>query len=618
MVGFAGSLPWDRSEKTWNVAATLTKLQGNHTIKFGGEWRHNRDFLLQTQDAGGSRGEFIFGAAGTGLLGDNPSVGNLANSLAAFLLDWPNTVRRDLRVLDPGTKHWATFAFVHDKWQLRPNITLDLGLRWEFYTPFVGLEDQGGLSNYDVATNTLRVAGYGSTPDNLGVKNDFTHFNPRTGISWRINEQTVARAGYGASTIPFPDNRFAFNYPVKQTNVLNSTNQFQRAGTMAAGFPTPSFVQVPTDGIIPATGSLLNSTYDVIPSDLHEATLHSWNVALQRQLPWNFTADVAYVGNRGVDLVMDVDRNAGMVLGANNAGRPQFAAFGRTGTSRERTNLGKSRYNALQVKVDRRFRNGILITNSYTLGRGWDYTSENTSIATPIDFSRVLGTLRLRSAPQLHAERPLRAALGPRQEVAERGPREHDHRRLAVQQHLRRLLGNAAEHPGLGHAEHARQRALRRCRGRAEGARRARAGRAVSRQGVVRHSRRSATLGNMTRNGGPDGPGFWGIDSSLFKRFGFSGGRAVRGASHRRVQPDELGAMGQPERGEPHGRQRGLRPAQRNHRRPAQLPLRRPLRVLTASAAVSASTAVMLAGLEPARGGSGSPSRLFSCVDACR
>ena len=150
-------------------------------------------------------------------------------------------------------------------------------------------------------------------------------------------------------------------------------------------------MQVPTDGIIPATGSLLNSTYDVIPSDLHEATLHSWNVALQRQLPWNLTADVAYVGNRGVDLVMDVDRNAGMVLGANNAGRPQFAAFGRTGTSRERTNLGKSRYNALQVKVDRRFKNGILITNSYTLGRGWDYTSENTSIATPIDFSRSWG-----------------------------------------------------------------------------------------------------------------------------------------------------------------------------------------------------------------------------------
>jgi len=524
VVGFAGSLPWDRSEKTWNVAATVTKLQGNHTIKLGGEWRHNRDFLLQTQDAGGSRGEFIFGSAGAGLLGDNPSVGNLANSMAAFLLDWPNQVRRDLRVLDPGTKHQATFAFVHDKWQLRPNITLDLGLRWEFYTPFVGLEDQGGLSNYDVATNTLRVAGYGSTPDNLGVKKDFSHFNPRTGISWRINEQTVARAGYGASTIPFPDNRFAFNYPVKQTNVLNSTNQFQRAGTMAAGFPTPSLVQVPTDGVIPAIGSLLNSTYDVIPSDLHEATLHSWNVALQRQLPWNLTADVAYVGNRGVDLVMDVDRNAGMVLGANNAGRPQFATFGRTGTSRERTNLGRSRYNALQVKVDRRFRNGILITNSYTLGRGWDYTSENTSVATPIDFSRSWGRSDFDRLHSYTVSGLYELPWGPGKKWLNEGLASTiiggwQFSSIFVAYSgtpLNILASGTLNTPG--NALYADAVSEQKVLG----------GLGPGEQYLDKASYAIpavGTLGNMTRNGGPDGPGFWGIDSSLFKRFGFSGGR---------------------------------------------------------------------------------------------
>ena len=53
----------------------------------------------------------------------------------------------------------------------------------------------------------------------------------------------------------------------------------------------------------------------MIPNDLHEATLHSWNVAFQRQLPFLLTADIAYVGNRGVDLVMDVDSNASLVYG---------------------------------------------------------------------------------------------------------------------------------------------------------------------------------------------------------------------------------------------------------------------------------------------------------------
>ncbi len=202
------------------------------------------------------------------------------------------------------------------------------------------------------------------------------------------------RAGYGASTLPFPDNRYAFNFPVKQNNAGSAANAFQPAGSMAAGFPAPVFVDIPDNGVIPATGALLNATYDFIPTGLHEATLHSWNVAFQRQLPWNLTGEVAYVGNRGADMVMDVDTNASLIPGSGNVGRPQFAQFNRTGTKRVRTNDGKSEYNAMQIKVDRRFKDGILVTNSYTLGRGWDYVSENTSIATPMDFEQELGAIR--------------------------------------------------------------------------------------------------------------------------------------------------------------------------------------------------------------------------------
>ena len=98
------------------------------------------------------------------------------------------------------------------------------------------------------------------------------------------------------------------------------------------------------------------------------------------------TADIAYVGNRGVNLVMDIDENASLVYGSGNVGRPQFAAYNRTGTSRVRSNENKSEYNALQVKVDRRFRTAACITNSYTLSRSKDYANENTGIGTPIDF----------------------------------------------------------------------------------------------------------------------------------------------------------------------------------------------------------------------------------------
>src|SRR4029453_7673864 len=122
------------------------------------------------------------------------------------------------------------------------------------------------------------------------------------------------------------------------------------------------------------------------PPNLREGTLHSWNVAVQRQLPFHLTADIAYVGNRGVNLVMDIDENASLVYGSGNAGRPQFAQYNRTGTSRVRSNENKSEYNALQMKIDRRFMNGLLLMNSYTFSRSRDLANENTSIGTPIDF----------------------------------------------------------------------------------------------------------------------------------------------------------------------------------------------------------------------------------------
>src|SRR4029453_14789399 len=116
-------------------------------------------------------------------------------------------------------------------------------------------------------------------------------------------------------------------------------------------------------------------TFDVIPDGLREGALHSWNIAFQRQLPYLLRAGVGVVGNRGGDLVMDVDTNAGMIYGAGNAGRAQFAPFNRTGTSRTRSNDGKSRYDGLQMKVDRRFRNGLMVTNTYTISRSSDYVN---------------------------------------------------------------------------------------------------------------------------------------------------------------------------------------------------------------------------------------------------
>lgn len=525
ILGFSASQPWDRWEKTWNVVGSLTKLMTKHTVKFGGEWRKNTDMLLQTQDAGGPRGRFAFNANGTGSPAESASLSGLANPLASFLLDWPSTVQRDLKVIDrPGTRHWAVASFIQDKWQVRSNVTVDLGLRWEFYKPLEGIDGKGTLANYNPATNQIEVAGYGSTSNSLNVKNYFKNFAPRTGVSWRLNELTVVRAGYGASAIPFPDNRFAFAFPIKQNYSGSAANNFQRQGSMATGFPSPVLANIPADGLITATGSLLNSTYDVIPTGLHEGKLHSWNVAFQRQLPYGFTADIAYVGSRGVGLVADLDQNASLVYGSNNVGRPQFAAFNRTGASRARTNFGKSQYNGLQMKVDRRFMNGLLVTNSYTLGRSLDLAQENTGIGTPIDFD--LSWARS-DTDRLHnwvTSAVYELPWGPRK----RWMSDSTLGKIVGGWQLSGLFvaqsGQALTIGGNSQLNTPGNSAFVNLNGENKvlGA----LGPGLLYFDPSVYSLPTAGVqGNMKRHSGPDGPGFWELDASLFKKFGLGGSR---------------------------------------------------------------------------------------------
>ena len=106
-------------------------------------------------------------------------------------------------------------------------------------------------------------------------------------------------------------------------------------------------------------------------------------MAFQRELIWGLTGEVAYVGNRNNDMLSRININAGMVVGAGTAGQPLNAKYGKTASVENLAWKGKSKYNGLQVKLDRRFRNGWLITNSYTLSSAWDYNNDNNAPSTP-------------------------------------------------------------------------------------------------------------------------------------------------------------------------------------------------------------------------------------------
>jgi hypothetical protein len=377
IVGYSASLPWVRAEANIDVVNTWTKIARNHTIKWGVDLRRIRDDLLQDQ-TDSPRGVMDFqGVNPTYSSGGSGGTG-IANYFGSFLLDVPNKVGRDLNTYFPALRAWQLFGYAGDNWQITPKTTVNLGLRWEFYPPPTPAFS-GGFSNYNFVNNTLVVAGVGGNPKNMGMQSRHRNFAPRLGIARRLTNSTVIRTGFGLSYTPFPDNTYAYNWPVRANNSYSNLNGIVylpaayadgSIATFQRGFPAMQPIVVPANGII--TDPDPASTYYVIPLNWKNPYVEAWNFAVQQALPFHLALDVAYVANHGVDTVAQVNLNAGQIPGAGSKGQPQYP---RTAATNQYFGAFSSTYHSLQVKLDRRFTTGLKMTTSFTWGKAMDFQS---------------------------------------------------------------------------------------------------------------------------------------------------------------------------------------------------------------------------------------------------
>ena len=383
LMGYSASEPWIRAEANIDFVNNWTKIVRNHTFKFGADLRRVRDDLLQDQTFS-PRGAFTFSDVQTSQAGAKT---NIANDIASFLLDQPSQVGRDLNTFFPAYRQWWFFLFAGDKWQATSKMTVDLGLRWEFYPPATPARS-GGFSNYDPVNNNLVLAGLGGNPSNLGMKTHYTYFAPRTGVSYRLKKDTVVRAGFGISYAPFPDNTYAYNYPIR------ANNSYQPAGgsaftpavladgvtvaTFQAGFPAPVPVVIPSNGIIPAnTPQLTSQVYTYIPKTFKNPYVESWNVAVQQAFRGNLSLQVAYVANHGVDISGNQNINLPSTYGGGAASDPENIAFGRTAATNQYFFGFSSNYQSLQAQLTKRYSNGLWFTSGFTWGKGLGYISDD-------------------------------------------------------------------------------------------------------------------------------------------------------------------------------------------------------------------------------------------------
>ena len=142
--------------------------------------------------------------------------------------------------------------------------------------------------------------------------------------------------------------------------------------TFQNGIPPPVPVAIPSNGIIPLAGTpVANNSLNVINLNFKNPYVESWNFSIQQDFcPRHFALDVAYVANHGVDTVAQPNLNAGLVIGAGTLGQPEYP---RTASTTYYFQGFSSMYNSLQVKLNRRFTNGLLITGAYTWAKGMSF-----------------------------------------------------------------------------------------------------------------------------------------------------------------------------------------------------------------------------------------------------
>jgi carboxypeptidase family protein/TonB-dependent receptor-like protein len=367
-LGDEGNNPQNSVTNVYQALDTVSYVHGNHLLKFGGDVRFSQQNAFRDVE---SRGRLQF----------SPFAQISGNALADVLLGFP-LLTSVARVDNP--QHLRTNSynfFLNDSFRVRPRLTLNIGLRYEYNTPPVDAQDRANV--YDVATRSLVRVGTNGVPRS-GVESDKNNFAPRVGLAWTIgkDERTVLRAGYGIyyDQSPLsPGEALYFNSPYFDNNIFFSLPGLP----LTLNNPFPSFFPFP-----------LPDSALAIQRDLRTAYMQHWNVNVQRQVGRTGVLEVAYVGSKGTKLLTARDINqpkpSALPPGLPFVPRPD-PRFDDIDLLESRAN---SNYHSLQTRYQQRLRKGLSTLISYTFGKSIDDASNFFSSAGDPNFPQNSYSLR--------------------------------------------------------------------------------------------------------------------------------------------------------------------------------------------------------------------------------
>jgi hypothetical protein len=380
-LGSNGNQPLITNLGNLQIFDNVTNIRGRHTFKLGGSVTFRSREILNADNI---VGQFFFSQNQTSNCA-GIAAGCTVNTatgfdVASFLLGDARRKNRTLfsdKTYTERRPEWALYG--QDDFRVSPKLTLNLGLRWDVFVPWV--ENDNRQSNYDPSTGFFVVASDDAVINGVHVGRYLQTYSkgdvgPRAGFAYDVsgNGRTTVRGGVGVFWnwgVGGTSSSKATNPPFLQTTDLSATGGNNNL-TLATGLPAPPAV----DPTLRPGGST-RSAFDINYRDSYAV---NWNVNVQKQLGRDYMLELAYVGTAGRHLTVKTNLNQPPIIvgGVADLNRPAV----KLGSPALRdvgavTSIGTLDYNAFLFKGVKRFSNGFSALLSYTYGKATDLASDN-------------------------------------------------------------------------------------------------------------------------------------------------------------------------------------------------------------------------------------------------